>query len=427
MSYALGVRVLICLCRQQNVSDWHKAKLSPVLFKLDELPVFEWVRDHVQHHHALPQEETLYGAFPTLKGIPTPEPASYYVQTLENAYYYEQINLANLETSKMLKENQDDWEKAVEVFSRTISRITEQRYRLQVMYMNTEGPQIAAKLLFKNLVKEEAHSEFGWPYLDDMGGAGAGDVVSYIGRPMQGKSFMLLYGALHNWRKKRHNVLFASMEMNHQIIAERAMSMVAGTSLTQLKQGTFATPTKEKFKAEMLGLKAASDSGEIGNMYVVNGNLAADVEDIYSLANQYECDDVFIDGAYLCRHKNPRLDRFTRAAENCELMKRYSEDMEIPTFSSWQFNREASKKQKNGKGADTAGLEDIGYSDAIGQISSIVVGLFQEEGAESITKKILRVLKGRGGETGQFEVKWDFDSTCFDQVQEEDQMSDDNI
>ena len=75
-----------------------------------------------------------------------------------------------------------------------------------------------------------------------------------------------------------------------------------------------------------------------------------------------------IDGAYLLRHRNVRLDRFTRAAENVELIKRNCTDLEMMAFCSWQFNREASKKQKKGKGEE-GDLEDIGYSDAIGQIS----------------------------------------------------------
>jgi hypothetical protein len=146
----------------------------------------------------------------------------------------------------------------------------------------------------------------------------------------------------------------------------------------------------------------------------MNGNLAADVEDIYTLAYQMGCTVVIIDGAYLCRNKNTRLDRFTRAAENCETMKRFSEDLKIPTFSSWQFNRQAADKQKKAK--EQAGLEDIGYSDAIGQISSIALGLFQEDSVEAAVKKQIRVMKGRGGEVGQFEINWDFAKMDFSQV-----------
>jgi hypothetical protein len=88
--------------------------------------------------------------------------------------------------------------------------------------------------------------------------------------------------------------------------------------------------------------------------------------------------------------------------------------MQVATFSSWQFNRVASqKKDKGGKGGT---IDDIGYSDAIGQISSIVLGLFQEDGVETMNKKTIRVLKGRGGEVGEFDINWDFNKMNFDQI-----------
>jgi len=74
---------------------------------------------------------------------------------------------------------------------------------------------------------------------------------------------------------------------------------------------------------------------------------------------------------------------------------------------SWQFNRDAAKKFKK-KGGDTPDLEDIGYSDAIGQHSSIVLGLLQDENLATAQYRQVHVLKGRGGEQGTFSVLWDF-------------------
>jgi len=127
-----------------------------------------------------------------------------------------------------------------------------------------------------------------------------------------------------------------------------------------------------------------------------------------------ECPVIFIDGAYLLRHRNIRLDRFTRAAENVELIKRHCTDQEMMAFCSWQFNREASKKQKK-SGSDHGDLEDVGYTDAIGQISSIVVALFQEDSVETMKYRKIQVLKGRNGEIGQFSIFWDFISMNFGQ------------
>jgi replicative DNA helicase len=250
--------------------------------------------------------------------------------------------------------------------------------------------------------------------LDKQGIVQEGEIVSYIGRPQAGKSWLTLYGALHNFKRKldpgvkRRNVLFVSMEMMTVPILQRLSSMYTGCPISDLKSG-FSSDTYLKFDMTLEFM-----SKEENRMYVVDGNLAASVEDIYSLADSLNCSTIYVDGAYLLRHKNIKLDRFTRAAENIELMKRYTTDLGMVTFSSWQFNREATKKK--GKGNEDAGLEDIGYSDAIGQISSVVLGLFIDDSAESVGKRNVRVLKGRNGEVGQFSINWDFKKMNFDQV-----------
>jgi replicative DNA helicase len=304
------------------------------------------------------------------------------------------------------------------VLRTAINNISLQRYRQKIMDFGKEGPKMVLQA-YHNLDSMESMGGFGWPYMDAMGGAMPGDVISFVGRPQTGKSWLSLFTGLHNWRVKKKNTLFVSMEMSHLPVAQRAATMIAGTNLTQLKHGwghpqSYATPSYDKFTQAMIQLTQESDGAKF---YVINGNLAADVEDIYLLANQLDCEIVIIDGAYLCRNKNTRLDRYTRAAENCEAMKRFSEDLQIPTFSSWQFNREASKKQKQKSGSGgTADLEDIGYSDVIGQISSVALGLFQEDSVETAIKKMIRVLKGRGGEVGQFEINWNFQSMDFSQI-----------
>jgi hypothetical protein len=65
---------------------------------------------------------------------------------------------------------------------------------------------------------------------------------------------------------------------------------------------------------------------------------------------------------------------------------------------------------------EEAGLDDIGYSDAIGQSSSIALGLFQEEGIETMNSRRIKIMKGRSGEVGQFSIAWDFTSMDFRQV-----------
>ncbi len=419
MAINLGLRVIRRLCEQQETYEWYKSKLSPLLFKPNEQPVFKWVDDFVRTHHALPQIDTLVKYFPAVADVPATEVASYYVDLLENDYCFSKIVQCGQDSANLLKENNAAWKPAAEILRRTLNDISRQQYREKIMDFGAEANSLLTKTYY-GLEKVPNISGFGWPYMDEMGGAMPGDVVSFIGRPQMGKSWLTLYTALHNWQVRKHSVLFVSMEMSHLPIAQRAATMIAHTNLTQLKHGHhsdkgYSTQTEKLFFSSMETITSPIEEGG-ARLYIVDGNLAADMEDIFSLADQLGCQTVIIDGAYLCRHKNGRLDRFTRAAENCESMKRYSNDLMVASFASWQFNRQAADKQKKKGGTAEIGLEDIGYSDAIPQISSIVLGLFQEDGVETMTKKNIRVMKGRGGEVGEFDIGWDFNTMNFDQI-----------
>lgn len=79
----------------------------------------------------------------------------------------------------------------------------------------------------------------------------------------------------------------------------------------------------------------------------------------------------------------------------------------IPAFLSYQFNREASKKQEKSKGKHKGGLAEIAMSDKIGQVSSVVCGMFEEESVETLLTREIHVLKGRKGQIGKFRINWD--------------------
>lgn len=413
-SYNIGLKALKRFVEDGNSFAYFKAKLTPILFKAGpELELFTVVDEHFRSYQSLPDASTVVGKFPEFAEIVAPETPKYYLDLLENRFCYDVINRANIASQDLLKTDKNNTDKAIVVLEEAIGAIVAQRFRIKLLDMGTEGLSLLLGTYHNTLTSENPPSMFGWAYMDERTGGGLpGDVISVVGRPAQGKSWFLLYIALFNWTSRNQNILFVSMEMNTLSIAQRIAAMYAGTNITQLKSAGYSSSTFEIFLTGMDKM-----GKETSKFYVVDGNLAANVEDIYTLCKQLHCNVVFIDGAYLVRHKNPKLDRFTKVAENVELMKRYTTELEVPTFASWQFSREAVKKtkQKGGK----PDLEDIGYSDAIGQVSSIVLGLMQEEGVETINKRDIDVLKGRNGEVGKFSVKWDFVGMDFSQYEEE--------
>jgi replicative DNA helicase len=217
---------------------------------------------------------------------------------------------------------------------------------------------------------------------------------------------MLLYSALWHWVRQQGVPLFVSMEMNPQLIQERLASMQTHIPLSLIKNGDLDTFRLKKLKGSLKALAKMPQP-----FHIVDGNLTATVDDLYVLARQLKPSCVYVDGAYLLRLEKSR-DRFTRAADNCEALKsRLASELGIPVITSWQFNRN-HEKQSKGK----ASLTDIGYSDAVGQISSICLGLTENDSVETIAKRKVDIMKGRSGETGTFYLKWDFNSMDFGEV-----------
>lgn len=409
MAFALGTKCIKRLCVEQNPLGWHKAKLSSALFKPYEQGLFDWVRMHLSLHHTLPHPDTLHLQFPDVAPVEVPEPSSYYLTLLEQQYCYERVNRANLESQAILKQDQEASEGALNVLRQCIREVTEQRYRVRILDVPKEGPDLVIDA-YQQLTAEPV-AIFGWPYMDaQSGGVMPGDVISFVGRPAVGKTWLTLWTALHNWMGQKLNVLYVSMEMTTLPIMQRIAALYTHQNIEQLKTASYSQQTFSKFytSLKMMAFESA-------RFFVVDGNLATSAEDLFGLADMLQCRVVFIDGAYLLRHRNVKLDRFTRAAENVELIKRACTDLEMMAFCSWQFNREASKKQKKGKGQQ-GDLEDIGYSDAIGQISSIALSLFQEDSVETMKHRKVQVMKGRNGEVGQFSIAWDFTTMSFHQT-----------
>ena len=408
--YDLGLKVIKKMCEAQEPMQWYRAKLSEQLFRGPEVSVFQWVDNHVRKYHALPTMETLLSQHPILMPVQAPEPVLYYVERVENAYFHSLINQANIDSQQQLKDDQDNWVGAKTVMQECLAKITQQQYRTRIMDVTKEAP-LAVLTEYHGVGKPEHTCGFGWEYMDTQsGGVVPGDVISFVGRPAQGKSWMMLYISMHNWITRKKNVLFVSMEMATIAVAQRVASMYAHVPYGQLKQAGFSSQTYQKFVG---GLKTMQMEGH--HLYVVDGNLAMGVREIYELADLLECELVVIDGAYLTKHPDKRLDRFTRVAENVELMKRVGHDFAKATFASWQFNRTAAKLKKGEK----AGLEDIGMSDAIPQVSSIVLGMEQEESVETMFRRRISVMKGRSGEVGSFDVNWEFNTMDFSQAEEE--------
>ena len=348
------------------------------LFKDNEVPYYAYLREHVKKFHVIPDLDTLE-AHVGEEVLPSKEPAAYYIDLLKRRYVERELKTMFKKASDLLTGTKDP-EKALELVMATGMELVTREYQHLVTDFRSAYELIIGDYATKWNAPDEYGLKFGWPTLDEMsGGLVKGDMISIVGRPAMGKTWQMLYAAMHGWLASNRAIakgkdvptqsrLFVSMEMKPLPIQQRLASMLSHLAIKDIDTADLSTTYLNKLKKDLLAVK-----GFAAPFYVVDGNLTATVEDIWALARQLQVDGIFIDGGYLLKHPRER-DRFKRVAENAELIKSDLCDL-APTAVSWQFSRTGSKKQL--KKGETSRLDGIGYTDAIGQVSSLALGLFQ--------------------------------------------------
>jgi replicative DNA helicase len=253
--------------------------------------------------------------------------------------------------------------------------------------------------------------DLGWPTLDAMiGGIRKDDLVSYVGRPQKGKTYMMLYSALHAWEKQSKTIMFCTFEMEGRLIRERLASMYAHVPNMNLKLGELTTHDRKQMITKLTNAKDMKNP-----LWILDAGMATTVPELLAVMRSLKPDVVYLDGAYLIQHENTRLDRFRKIDAVADLIKTVLCPL-APCVASWQYNRAASKKKKD----DPVTADDVYGSDVIFMVSSILLGIFQAETPETVHRKLVQIQKGRGGEKGEFTTNWDFKKMDFSEYFDED-------
>jgi replicative DNA helicase len=418
---ALGIDFLAACLIEQNTYNFLNHGDMEHLFRVNEKPVYDYVKGYVKTYGKMPSTETV--ELHTKEELPLVKDApGYFYDQLVNRYTATELKLIMQEANKSLSPLAMDPTKALKTMTDGVMKLVTRRFDRKIVDFR-DAIDIVYTEYIKTMQGDDDRRFFtGWPYIDDMsGGLNKGDLLSFVGRPAMGKTWQMLFTALFGWQDKfdeEHKVIatgqsrmFISMEMKPLPILQRLTSIQLSMPYSEIDKAMLSNHAKKKLKDGLTEVK-----GFGAPFWVVDGNLAATVEDVYLLARQLQPDAIIIDGGYLLKHPTV-TDRYQRVAENADLIK--SELCELaPTAVSWQFARSKNKSKKGE--AEKKDLEDIGYTDAIGQISSLVLGLMQKESIETVVQRIIDVLKGRKGETGQFVTNWDFLKMDFTEFHEPD-------
>lgn len=409
----VGRRLLSSVVESGSAQKFLKMKLAEDLFRDSEVELFSLIKNHLMTYGKIPQPETVESV---LGGslVAAPEPPEFYLHEVEQRYLNSTLKDMVAEAIELLKEKKG--EETLSIVREAVGSLFAFQNRQHLFDLRHMKELIAKEYLKTKTAIDGNGLMFGWPTIDaTTGGLKEGDFASFVGRPAAGKTFKLLKVSHNGW-KTGEVPLFISMEMNTTIIAQRMAALHTSSPLTKLLKAEMSTPSYHKM---MKGLvKVETDAQPF---WVVDGNFTTKVSDIVALCRQLKPTSVFVDGAYLLKHPNTRMNKFERISENAELLKQQvATDMGLPTIASYQLNRDVMKKTKTEK----AGVEDIYGSDAIGQLSTVVLGLFQPESVETMHQRRVQILKGRNGEIGEFTINWEFEKMNFDEIVKEEEPKD---
>lgn len=250
----------------------------------------------------------------------------------------------------------------------------------------------------------------GWPELDaSLGGYEPEDLVTWVARPGQAKSWLLLYQATQA-HAMGHNVVFFTTEMGSNEIAGRYYAMVENRDLRSSRNRELTTHEDRRMAQFMR-------RDGLDRFRVVPAGLAPNVGSVQSIIEEMRPSIVYIDGVYFLKPRE--ANKYRSMAEGMSTvvreLKGLAQTYSTPIVVTTQYNRQA------GKGGKQGSLENIGGTDSFSQDSDIIIQLTEGPSEDSRT---LIVQKSRRGFTGQSElnIHFRFGPTNFSVMTDDDAM-----
>jgi len=440
----VGIKLLSSL---RKTGSFSAVVETPTDYFLDEgeRTAFLWLKDYVQEYKSFPTHDTFLQET-GIKTVNTNEPLAYYQnKARQKALYY----VLTPKVSKM--------HEAIKEFgSDTVVDIARDMVMSGASFtLSGSGSKTLVAAL--DTVMEDYHEaraieglrgvETGYAYLDGVtDGWQNSDLITLVGRPGAGKSYMMLNFAHAAWKSGR-NVLFVSMEMNEMQIARRLLAIESKVNPTYIRTGALSSYTY----THVVGALRSMNNGIPFN--IITGSLRQSVPAVRALCEELSPDIIFVDASYLLIPQKKRQGNGRResVSDVVEELKTLAIDINRPIVQSVQFNRQADKSLKQVRTASSRAatqprtqqrtqdevdaelfaslhedlrnhvshlsLAKIGETDVIGQASSVILGLESYPYPPFVdSRRCVVLLKGREGESGMFVSNYQFNPVDFSEI-----------
>ena len=252
-------------------------------------------------------------------------------------------------------------------------------------------------------------------------GLNRSDLIIVGARPAMGKTSFALNMATNVAIREKKKVLFFSLEMTKQQLAERVLSTEARVLSTKMRSGEIADTEWGRIAQATKLLSSAElyfdDSSDIT------------VPEMKSRIRQLKnVDIVFVDYLQLMKASTRTDSRVQEVSEITRNLKLMAKDLNIPVIVLAQLSR--GTESRNSRASHRPQLADLRESGSIEQDADIVLMLYRDEyysdvhpteeetveteqQVSTVRKVEIIISKNRHGPTGTVECMWNPDYTLF--------------
>ncbi len=395
------LRVLI-----ENGSSSAVRELTPELFTQEELPAFEFLRNFHTTYGGLPSVDLM-----NVEGydLSVPRgPMAYYVDECRKRAIYNYINGAQGQLLESLRTR--DMDGAIQVIQSSLNSVSSLRTEEDVITLQEAARRVMEQYDEAHLHPGRQGITLGWNILDDVtGGAENGDLVTIVARTNIGKSWTLVWMALQAWRAG-HSVLFASMEMTTEAVVRRFIGLERTVNPRFIREGRLSIMRETEIRRSIDGMTSRPP------FHLLSGNMKKETSDLDALIQEFVPDIVLVDAGYLMKPKGGKQWRakWEEAATVATELKDLCLARNRPIIQSVQF----SKQQKDGDKSEPD-LMNIGGTDEIAKLSSIVIGVLGGLHPRENIRRRYKVIKARESEVNtEFTTRFEFYPLNFSVVEE---------
>ena len=385
-------QTIYAICRDQDRRAAHSLCEEMFSANEDDLRLFQWFTAYIGRYNVVPSTDALqaHGA----RILPVNRPVADLLDQLRSQLIHNTIRSRYEELNTVMQGM--DMAAAAAIIEDLHTRLQRQN----VIGTAESLADLAEEALLTGLQERMSPGNtgitLGFPVLDELTHrAQPGDVITVAARPALGKSWLLIKMALAAWAAG-HPVLFCSMEMGNIQIARRALSYMAQIHPNAIRMGRLDEWGENALRHQVQLIREGVPFS------FMTGDFKRSIQDVRAMHALLRPALVVIDASYLLKRKG-QSKRWEMLTDVMEDIKELATATGTPVIQSVQFNREGAKDKSGGD------LGTIGGTDAIGQISSIVIKLAMGRPPNEASERVIEVIKNREGAVGKFAVTYGFE------------------